>query len=66
MKNLILTVTLATLCSVSFAGSCENGSCRKPVRGAVSGVVSVTERVVTAPVRVVRKVVTNSRCRRCR
>lgn len=73
MKNFIFTVATLLVGGVAFAGDCENGVCRQPVRNAVRSVVRVTENVVTAPVRAVKKVSHNVQqrrsvrrvCRRC-
>ena len=65
MKNVFYAVVFASLCSSVFASDCSNGTCRKPVRTAAVAVVKATERVVTAPVRVTKRVVSNSRARRC-
>jgi hypothetical protein len=64
MKNIFCAVVIASLCSTVFANDCSNGTCRKPVRTAAVAVVKATERVVTAPVRVTKRFVSNSRTRR--
>ena len=53
MKNVFLALVFCFVGSVAFAGEC--GSC-KPVRSTVQATVGVAEKVVTAPVRVVRGV----------
>lgn len=65
MKNIFCAVVIASLCSSVFANDCSSGTCRKPIRTAAKAVVKATEFVVTAPVRVTKRVVTNSRARRC-
>jgi cell shape-determining protein MreC len=69
MKNIIYSIVCAALCSISFGGECV-GSCRTPVRSVVSATANAVERVVSAPVRVVKKVANgvqqrrfNRRCR---
>jgi hypothetical protein len=67
MKNLILLFAIMLLSSTAYAGNCENGTCRTPVRSSLSHAIVVTKNVVTAPVRVTKNVTTNVRCRRsCR
>lgn len=67
MKSFIFAAICATLCSTSFGGECVGGSCRKPVRNVLSATVGVVERVVAAPVRVVKNVAGNVQHRRsCR
>lgn len=69
MKSFIFAIVCAALCSTSFGGECV-GSCRKPVRNALSATANVAECVVSAPVRVVKKVAGNVHqrraCRSCR
>jgi len=69
MKTFIYSIVCAALCSTSFGGECV-GSCRTPVRSVVSATANVVERVVSAPVRVVKNVAGNVQqrraCRRCR
>jgi len=57
MKNFIIALTLL-LTSASFVSAeCVNGTCSVgPVRKFGSSVVNVTRNIVTAPVRVVRRV----------
>lgn len=57
MKNFIFTVAALLVGGVAFAGDCENGVCRKPVRNTVAA-------VVTAPVRVTKRTVENLHQRR--
>lgn len=64
MKNFIFTVAALLVGGVAFAGDCQNGVCRQPVRNAARSVVRVTEAVVTAPVRVTKRVVQNTKQRR--
>lgn len=70
MKSFIFAIVCAALCSTSFGGECVGGSCRMPVRNALFATANVTERVVSASVRVVKKVASGVRqrraCRRCR
>jgi hypothetical protein len=69
MKSFIFAIVCAAFCSTSF-GECVGGLCRTPVRSTLSATVNVAERVVSAPVRVVKKVASNVEqrraCRRCR
>lgn len=66
MKNFIIALTLI-LTGTSFASAnCSNGTCsRTPVRRVGSVVVDTTKRIVTAPVRAVKKVQANRACRNC-
>jgi len=67
MKSFIFAIVCAAFCSTSFGGECVGGSCRTPVRNALSTTANVAERVVSAPVRVARRVVSKVRQRRhCR
>jgi cell shape-determining protein MreC len=54
MYNFIIVLVLSLVCSASFAGSCDNGTCRAPVKNAAKAVVNFSERVVTAPFKVAR------------
>ena len=79
MKNVFYSVVVVLFCSTVFAGDCGSGLCRQPVRGAVAATVNLGGSVVgaagnvarsavavaTAPVRVTRNVLANSRARRC-
>jgi cell shape-determining protein MreC len=51
MYNLFMVLVLSLVCSTSFAGNCDNGSYRTPVRTATKSVVNFTEKVVASPVR---------------
>ena len=64
MKNVIFTIAALLVGGVAFAGDCQNGVCRQPVRNATRSVVRVAEAVVTAPVRVTKRVVQNTKQRR--
>lgn len=68
MYNFIVVLVLSLACSVSFAGTCDNGSCPTPVKNSVKSIVDFGERVVTAPFRVVRntrtKIRSNRACRK--
>ncbi len=64
MKNLILLVTVFAMSSTAFAGECTSLGCNRPVRKTVSKVADVTRNVVTAPVKVLNKTVTNVKARR--
>lgn len=64
MKNFIFTVAALLVGGVAFAGDCENGTCRQPVRNAARSVFRAAEVVVTAPVRVTKRVVQNTKQRR--
>ncbi len=64
MKNFLLLLVLSLVSSSLVAGeTCSNGTCRQPLRT----VVNVTEKIVTAPVRVTRNFVAKSKVRsQCR
>lgn len=64
MKNVIYTIAALLIGGVSFAGDCQNGVCRQPVRNAARTVVHAAEVVVTAPVRVTKRVIQNTQQRR--
>ena len=64
MKNFIFTVAALLVSGVAFAGDCENGVCRTPVRNAARSIVRVAETVVTAPVRATKRAVQNIQYRR--
>lgn len=64
MKNLMLLVTVFAMSSTVLAGECTSLSCNRPVRKTVSKVADVTRTVVTAPVKVLNKAVTNVKARR--
>ena len=68
MKNFIFAMIACAFCSVSSAGECSGTVCRQPVRRAVGAVVdatvSVTERVLSVPVNVARRVACNVQHRR--
>ena len=64
MKNFIFTVTALLVSGVAFAGDCQNGVCRQPVRNAARSVVHAAEVIVTAPVRVTKRVIQNTKQRR--
>lgn len=68
MKNVILAIVFAALCSTSFGGECSTAECRQPVRNVVSAAVgttvSVAKRVVSVPVNVARRVACNVQHRR--
>lgn len=59
MYNLFIVTILSLVCSYSFAGNCDNGSCRTPVRTTTKSVLNLTERVVVVPFSVAQKVRTN-------
>lgn len=60
MKNVFLAlVVLCGFATLAHAGSCSSGSCGTPVRSGV-------QRVVSAPVRVVRSVRSRAACRQSR
>ena len=59
MYNLFMVLVLSLVCSYSFAGSCDNGSCRTPVRTTTKSVLNFTERVVAAPFKATQKVRAN-------
>ena len=66
MKNVICAVAIAVFSTTLASADCVGGSCSVgPVRKAGASVVSVTKRIVTAPVRITKRVVANSRTRRC-
>lgn len=66
MKNIILAVMLLISGTTFANASCFNGSCSVgPVRKAGVTVVNTTKRIVSAPVRAVKKVQTNRACRNC-
>ena len=56
MKNFILMIAIATVCSTGFAGECANGSCTLRSRA-----VNVTREVVNIPVTVTRRTVQATR-----
>lgn len=58
MYNLLMVLVLSLACSYSFAGNCDNGSCRTPVRTATKSLINFTERVVVAPINGLRQVKT--------
>jgi hypothetical protein len=64
MKNFIFTVAALLVGGVAVAGDCQNGVCRQPVRNAARSIVRGAETVVTAPVRVTKRVVQNTKQRR--
>lgn len=64
MKNFILLLVVALMSSSVMAGDCLNGICGQPVRRVVSGAADVTRTIVTAPVKVARKVSDNVQVRR--
>ena len=60
MKNVFLAlVILCGFSTLAYAESCSSGSCGTPVRSGV-------QRVVSAPVRVVRSVQSRAACRQSR
>ena len=68
MKNVIAALILCLACSSAYAGSCSSGSCGSRVvstgRAVVVSTVGSCRRVVSAPVRVARRVRSRSSCRR--
>lgn len=64
MKSFMLLVAVFVMSSTSFAGECTSLSCNRPVRKTVSKVADVTRTVVTAPVKVLNRTVTNVKARR--
>lgn len=64
MKNFIFTVAALLVGGVAFAGDCQNGVCRQPVRNAARSVVRATEAIVTAPVLATKRIVQNTKQRR--
>lgn len=64
MKNFIFTLAALLVGGVAFAGDCQNGVCRQPVRNAARSIVRVAEVVVTAPVRITKRVAQNTNQRR--
>jgi len=61
MKNFILVMTVCLFSSSAFANDCCTV---RPIRAAASSVTNVARNVVSAPFRLTRKVVKNSRARR--
>jgi hypothetical protein len=64
MKNLLIIIAVLSMCSSVFAGDCSRGSCNRPVRKAVSGVVDTAKNIVSVPVRVTKNTFSNIRSRR--
>jgi len=56
MKNVILMIALATVCSTGYAGECADGSCSLRSRA-----VNVTREIVAVPVAVTRRTVEATR-----
>lgn len=66
MKNFVLAMMLLITGTTFASASCVNGRCSAgPVKRAGVVVLNTTKRVVTAPVRAVKKVQTNRACRNC-
>ena len=67
MKNLIVALALLFMGTSFASANCVNGSCSvHPVKRAGVVVLNTTKRIVTAPVRAVKKVQTNRACRNCK
>lgn len=66
MKNFIIVLAFILTGTSLASANCSNGTCsRTPVRRAGSVVLDTTKKIVTAPVRAVKKVQSNRACRNC-